>query len=231
MPTLDSVNRTYRNIDVAIQYQTEDIAGLSERISKLKLSTTRKALPSQGDPPLPGSDSRRPFDVTPHIAVTTAAALNAERSAQKLKRALLAARKEPLLNEKAAQAPPARKTFKTPQRIAGPPGDLGFKTPVSGPLFPTETTETPIADWSFPETNFNPSPSPPTRRGSARTKMHATNAPLKKSTGSSQPQPATFDWGPLPTFNEQPPLAGMELPIKLAPKNPPGFVPLAQFKK
>ncbi|KIL59565.1 hypothetical protein M378DRAFT_169073 [Amanita muscaria Koide BX008] len=227
-PTLDTVNRTYRNINLAISLQTEEIADLSERISKLRVSTPRKALlPSQRDPRLPDNQLRRPFNVTPHIAVTTAAALNAERSSQKLKKALLAARKEPLLNDKAAHTPAARITFKTPTKMGA--FSIGPSPKSPGPLFPVEAPQTPLPEWSFPEDDFNPSPSPPMRRGAAtRTKMHTSNAPLRKSGGPSQPPPATFDWGPLPAFNPQP----LSTPVKsVPPTNPPGFVPFAQFKR
>ena len=192
-----------------------------------------RTLPSsQKDLRLPDDESRRPFSVTPHVAITTAAALNAERSAQKLKKALLAARKAPLLNNKAAQAAPARITFKTPQKIAPPDNsesDYAFKTPISGTLFERETPQTPLQEWLFPEDNFSPLPSPPTRRGAGRTKKHASNVPLKKSGGSPQ-APVSFDWGPLPGFS-QPALASIGPPVSLTTKNPPGFVPLTQFKR
>ena len=42
--------------------------------------------------------SGMPYNVTPDVAVTTAATLNAERSAQRLKKPLLTVRVEPLLN-------------------------------------------------------------------------------------------------------------------------------------
>lgn len=232
-PTLDTINRTYRNIDLTIQCQADEITQLSYRVTKLNVSATGKAPPSsQNDHQLPHNDSRRPFSVTPHIAVTTAAALNAERSAQKLKKALLAARKAPLLNDKAAQVPPARITFKTPQKIMPPDrSEPTFKTPVANTLFSAEIPQTPIPpEWSFPEDNFNPSPSPPTRRGAGRTKKHASNAPLKKSVGSVQAPPPSFDWGPLPGFS-QPALASVGPPVNLAPKIPPGFVPLTQSKR
>ncbi|KAK2460935.1 hypothetical protein APHAL10511_007405 [Amanita phalloides] len=235
-PTLDTINRTYRNIDLAIQYQADEIAQLSERTADLDLTTLAKttkvkALPSpQRDPRLPDNGSRRPFNVTPHIAISTAAALNAERSAQKLKKALLTARKAPLLNDKAAQATPARIVFKTPQRVASYSTGSGFafNTPISGPLFSAETPQTPIPEWTFSEDDLGSSPSPPTRRGAGRTKKHATNIPLKKGTVTSQASPS-FDWGPLPRFN-QPALASIGSPVKLEPTNPEGFVPLTQKK-
>ncbi|KAH9068189.1 hypothetical protein EDB83DRAFT_2593303 [Lactarius deliciosus] len=59
---------------------------------------------------------RRPLGVTPHVASTTAAALNAEQSAHRLKEALLPVRTEPLLNTQAAHAKPAPRAFDTPQK-------------------------------------------------------------------------------------------------------------------
>ncbi|KAF8623614.1 hypothetical protein AX17_007317 [Amanita inopinata Kibby_2008] len=233
-PTLDTIHRTYRNIDLAVQHQSDEVTNLTSRVAKLKVTAPAKTPPSAR---IMDSESRRPFNVTPHIAITTAAALNAERSAQRLKKALLAVRKEPLLNDKAAQMVSTRTAFKTPQKIAPAPetkapADFAFKTPISGPLFSTEAApQMPLPDWAFPEDDFNPSPSPPSRRGAGRTKKHASPAaPLKKSTGTLQASPTpVFDWGPLPAFN-QAPLASMGTPINLAP-NPPGFVPLSQFKK
>jgi len=184
---LDTINRTYRNIDIALQHQMDDVADLTTRIEKLKVTSPSRGHSSR-DSRLP-DPAKRPLNVTPHVAVTTAAALNAERSAQKLKRALLAVRKEPLLNTQAASAPSPPRAFSTPQK------------PVQGQLFP-QTPSPPLpVEFTFPEDNFNPSPPQPSpRRGAgAGTKRHSV--PVKRSPGQSSPSPLpAFEWGPLPSF-------------------------------
>ncbi|KAG1870708.1 hypothetical protein DFJ58DRAFT_652794 [Suillus subalutaceus] len=79
-PSLDTVNRTFRNIDISITQQGGDVAKLQQRMSKLDISSN--GLGSR-DKRLESS-VKKPSAVIPHVAVTTAAALNAERSAQKL---------------------------------------------------------------------------------------------------------------------------------------------------
>lgn len=225
-PSLDTINRTYRNIDLAIQQQANDVAQLTSRVSKLKLTTPLKA--STRDPRLPDPVSRRPYNVTPHVAVTTAAALNAERSAQKLKRALLAVRKEPLLNTKAAVAPPAPLAFNTPQKASPAAGDFGFNAPLTMPLFSTASPEPaqqiPVPDWTLPEDNFNPSPPPSSRRGAGAGMRKHGSIPLpakKNSLPGATPSPPAFNWGPLPKFDQAPPKTMVPVEaIKLTPTKP-----------
>ncbi|GLB40668.1 putative nuclear pore complex [Lyophyllum shimeji] len=225
-PSLDTINRTYRNIDLAIQHQSAEVAQLKKRMARLQLSA--RSSPASASPtPSPSRDPRlpdpiaRPYNVTPHVAVTTAAALNAERSASKLKRALLATRKEPLLNTRARAAAPPPLSFGTPQKQEQPsPSPFNFSTPT--PKHALEDTATPkpgvpsTPDWGIilPADNhhhhhhhYSPSPSPsPTlaRRGAgAGVKRHSV-VPLRKG-GTGSPGGAEvgkgFDWGPLPTFN------------------------------
>ncbi|KAF7330342.1 hypothetical protein MVEN_02472500 [Mycena venus] len=183
-PTLDTLNRTFRNMDIALDNQTSDVERLAARVAKLDMKR------------------QRPFNVTPHVAVTTAAALNAERSAHKLKRALLSVRKEPLLNTQAAAAPPAPLAFKTPQR----PGiGLGLGLVGGVPFTPPQST---MPGFDFPEDNFNPSPPPAVRRGaggSGKTRI-SNSVPLKRNpAGFASPSPPpSFDWGPLPNFGKKP---------------------------
>ncbi|KAJ3728788.1 hypothetical protein C8R42DRAFT_545103, partial [Lentinula raphanica] len=81
-PSLDTIHRTYRNIDIALQQQGDEVAQLNARLHKLDLNVpTRNSLTAR-DPRLPSfSPHSRPSIITPDVAVTTAAALNAERSA------------------------------------------------------------------------------------------------------------------------------------------------------
>ncbi|KAJ7086057.1 hypothetical protein B0H15DRAFT_1023152 [Mycena belliarum] len=211
-PTLDTLNRTFRNMDIALDNQTSDVERLAARVAKLNMKNGQRHAAGARDPRLPDPVTRqRPFNVTPHVAVTTAAALNAERSAHKLKRALLSMRKEPLLNTQAASAPPAPLAFKTPQRTG-----LGFgvpATPIRGlslglPPSPS-TPQASMPEFDFPEDNFNPSPPPAVRRGaggSGKTRV-SNSVPLKRSPGqpSATPSPPpSFNWGPLPTFQKKP---------------------------
>jgi nucleoporin NUP159 len=193
-------------MDIALDNQTSDVEKLTARVSKLNVKTGQRNghAPGARDARLPDPVSRqRPLNVTPNVAVTTAAALNAERSAHKLKRALLHVRKEPLLNTQAASAPPASLAFKTPQRVGLGLGLVGFSTPSSIPSTPPQ----PMPGFDFPEDNFNPSPPPAVRRGaggSGKTRISAS-VPLKRSPGYATPSPPpSFDWGPLPTFQKKP---------------------------
>ncbi|KAJ7722726.1 hypothetical protein DFH07DRAFT_932330 [Mycena maculata] len=222
-PTLDTLNRTFRNMDIALDNQTGDVERLAARIAKLDVKDRPRNGHRAGtrDVRLPDPVTRqRPFNVTPHVAVTTAAALNAERSAHKLKRSLLSVRKEPLLNTQAASAPSAPLAFQTPQRsglglglgLAGPgtpARSLSFGT---GSSTPPQST---MFGFDFPEDNFNPSPPPAVRRGaggSGKTRI-SNSVPLKRSPGqlSTPSPPPSFDWGPLPNFQKK--------PVTLSPEN------------
>ncbi|TFK40216.1 hypothetical protein BDQ12DRAFT_602582 [Crucibulum laeve] len=211
-PSLDTINRTYRNIDLAIQQQSADVSDLASRISKLKISGSSSGLITR-DARLPDVVSKRPYNVTPHVAITTAAALNAERSANRLKRALLSVRKEPLLNTKAVTAPAPPVAFSTPQKAPG----FGFQTP-PGSLFAVpssnEALATPVPSWNLPEDNFNPSTPQATRRGAGSGQKKHSSVALKRSPGMS-PTPAApaFDWGPLPSFNA--PLNSLAMGVKI----------------
>lgn len=164
--------------------------------------------------PVPQGSTRA---ITPNVAVTTAAALNSERSAQRLKKALLAARKEPLLNSKVspsagfglgAGAPVA---FNTPARVPAQAQGLTFNTPI--PMNGLFKASPNMNLTNFPEDSFSPTGfSTPTKRGAGGIKKHSGPVPLKKS-GASSPSPEpnkgslvpgspSFDWGPLPTFNQ-----------------------------
>lgn len=210
-PSLDTVNRTFRNIDISITQQGGDVAKLQQRMSKLDVSPN--VLGSR-DKRLSESSVKKPSAVIPHVAVTTAAALNAERSAQKLKRALLAVRKEPLLNKAASK--PAPMSFLTPSRAVvkrepNTPTSVGF---ISLPSSALPAFNTPIfsqGGWS-PETsiNYDDSTSYTTScsRRPQRTPRHGSSAKsaamLKSESLEASPTPApkapaaVFEWGPLP---------------------------------
>lgn len=167
------------------------------------------------------SKSTPPRDVTPNVAATTAAALNAERAAQKLKKALLSVRKEPLLNTQAANAVAVPVDFKTPSKLDAMKSDAGSSTNIfnlDNISFPTISQAPPaqVPSWGLPSFSLDepdpPSPSPDMTHTRHRThsgsKYHQRAVPLKKSSVAAgpstpgvtaSPSPATsFDWGPLP---------------------------------
>jgi nucleoporin NUP159 len=131
--------------------------------------------------------------VTPHVASTTAAALNAEQAARRLKEALLAVRTEPLLNKQAANARPALRAFDTPQKpdadLASSGGSLGkglFSTPLK--LSPRNASD-----------SAGKGVSPPLgRRSTSTQKHHAKSVQLKSTPTAGTTTKPAFDWGPLP---------------------------------
>lgn len=222
-PSLDTINRSYQNIDRIIQERGDQVSDLTVRISKLNVKDVAASPQQDSHPGYSGSG--RPYNVTPDVAVTTAAALNAERSAQRLKKALLAVRKEPLLNTKATSVPNVIPN--APQKTSNQPSAFPALLPPS----PTSSSAS-MLDWtSFPEDKFNPnaSPLPQSRRGGGGQRKHPS-VPLKRSTGPSElststPVAASFDWGPLPTF-PSPGTAKTTMPMAFVPisatfKTPP----------
>ncbi|KAF7967280.1 hypothetical protein HWV62_34989 [Athelia sp. TMB] len=195
-PSLDTINRTYRNIDIAVEVQADQIALITARMKKLKTSHIATRTTAR-DHRLP--DPRRPYNTAPSVVVNAANALNGEVSAQRLKRALLSARQQPLLNTKAASAPAAPLAFATPQKSPG------IKEEGSTPGLGFGFDSFPESPQPWNPASFDESPSQdlgPRRRmmGGSR---HGPSPKLKKLP-TSGPSPAgvtapTFDWGPLPT--------------------------------
>ncbi|KAI0059163.1 hypothetical protein BV25DRAFT_1918637 [Artomyces pyxidatus] len=176
-PSIDTINKTVRNIELAIAQQQSEVNALAAHVSKLDLTGRESTLAR--DKRLREDISRRPLNVTPHVASTTAAALNAEQSAHRLKNALLAAREKPLLNTQATRAPAAPKAFVTPQKQ--PPA------PASGsPPFHRQT-----------EPNHDLS-----RSSRSRRTLHSKHPPPvlypRSSVATPKPAAPAFDWGPLP---------------------------------
>ncbi|KAG7089627.1 hypothetical protein E1B28_011292 [Marasmius oreades] len=239
-PTIDTVNRTYRNIDLAIQQQTDDVARLTSRVKKIKASSSPLPLQNSSlgerDPRLP-EPVRRPFTVTPDVAATTAAALNAERYAHKLKTALLSARKEPLLNTTAVTA---MKTMDIPVAFSTPSGrppgsnGLQFNTPIQGPLFGSTGEISGFED--FPEDHFNPStPSGSSRRGGFARRNHPPAVTLRKSpAGPSGAAEVASPGSPPVGFGSPSPLPGGNIPLPKPAASPAAsfnWGPLPSFNK
>jgi len=194
-PSLDTINRTSRNINLAIRQQSTDISTLSSRIAKLNIEDgSPSSTPSRRERDL----VRRPFDVTPHVASTTAAALNAEQAAHRLKEALLAVRKEPLLNTQAVNATPVPRAFDTPQKPE-PSAALGSSGGSSsgGALSSTTLFALPSLNASDSTSKSASPPAGVGRRVTAQ-KHHAKSVALKSSPAAGTAPKPTFDWGPLP---------------------------------
>lgn len=213
-PSLDTVNRTFRNIDIAIDQQTQEISQLRNRMAKLEISGGV----GPGDQPIL-STSKRPLNVTPNVAITTAAALNAERSAQRLKKALLTSRTQPFLNTTATASPLAA-SFQTPQK-----GTLEVKTPDVNP--PESAFTLPVIPMmSFPSSLPVWTPPPPFDFGKPSThdispsrnrggiKYHQKPIVFKKNASplSSTSQLSPFDWKPV-----EPIRPASSLPFALRP--------------
>lgn len=208
-PSLDTIGRTYKNIDIAISRQADDVSKLAGRMSRLDLkSLSDQRLNFKG---------KRPSNVAPDVAAATAATLNAERSAQKLKGALLKARRQPLLNTQALHAPPPTmedvpKMEKKVEEKKAVPADVPLPSmPKSLPPFqlpPREAFAPPVG--SPGSSHGSPVPAGPLAySGPERAKKHHDKAPvLKRSAGTVGESmliaptpvavPAGFSWGPVP---------------------------------
>jgi len=141
----------------------------------------------------------RPFNVTPSVAASTAAALNAERSAQRLKTALARLNKQPLLNTQASKpsVPPSILDKSTSKKTDASTPSTPLRLPgLESPLFGLGANSS-SPDWSYAQET--PSYDSRKERLPNRTSAHQKAVPLKRSPGAAVPATvATFDWGPLP---------------------------------
>ncbi|CCM04682.1 uncharacterized protein FIBRA_06868 [Fibroporia radiculosa] len=242
-PSLDTINRIYRNIDGAIDQHEDEVAQLTARAARLSMRSARST-PSK-DRDTTERENARSSEVTPHFARSTAAALNAEMSAHKLKRALLQARKEPLLNTQAVSATPA---VPTPEPLSTSRGiipnmvkeeapaspQLSFSIPrksmpstpemAKAPSIPTTpaTPATPTPDFDD-DTSHSPGTGSRHRSGG---RYHAKAVPLKK-TSPSPSAAANFDWGPLPNVSPSSTQTMSKLPVPL--QSSPSPSPATRF--
>ncbi|KAF8838595.1 hypothetical protein BDN67DRAFT_70954 [Paxillus ammoniavirescens] len=213
-PSLDTMNRTFRNIDIAIDQQKQEVSKLRLRMAKLDITEGAGARDK-----LAGSSSKQPMNVTPNVAATTAAALNAERSAHRLKHALLATRTQPLLNT-VVTAMPTPTSFQTPQKATTAKREVGAAKGVS-PLPATPTLNfptclpvwTPLSPSEFGE-SVSHDISPSRNRGGS--KHHQKPIVLKKNAspaGATQTSP--FEWKPVAPIK---PISS--LPFAIRPTGP-----------
>ncbi|KAJ7337476.1 hypothetical protein DFH08DRAFT_812812 [Mycena albidolilacea] len=163
-------------MDIALDNQTNDVERLTARVAKLDMKGShRNGRASARDPRLPDPVTRQhPFNVTQYVAVTTAAALNTERSAHKLKRTLFSVR--------SGWYPCAAGVQSTPKSGSWSGFRAGWRR------VPSTPPQSNMPEFDFPEDNFNPSPP-------------LAISPAGYSTPSPPP---SFDWGPLPTLQKKP---------------------------
>lgn len=220
-PSLDTINRTFRDIDAAISEESNKLAWLTSRVSKLKLGRSSMASPRrsyrapQDDnsysssrytyPESPSRDSSSLLDlkspprgVTRGVAVNTAAALNAERTALRLKNALAKTHRKPILTESRSSISPhvladPYNKYPIQSQTRQPPST---PLPISGNLFgadyvPRPTSTSPLAEFSGSLGGD--------RSNRAPKSHHSKSVPLKReATGQTNEKILTFDWGPLP---------------------------------
>lgn len=205
-PSLDIVNRTYRNIDIAAEHQAQQVIQLTSRLKILKLpSNQQSSTLFTRDKRLP--DPKRPYNYTPSVVINAVNALNGEVSAQRLKRALLSVRQQPLLNRKATTtSTSAPFAFNTPQKSAV---KFEHQSPVLGSGLSLSSLSPSLQPPVWNSTPFAESPSHelgPRRREKAHKSPYShklkrdPNISPSVSASSSPCNPPTpsFDWGPLP---------------------------------
>ncbi|KIP11058.1 hypothetical protein PHLGIDRAFT_125171 [Phlebiopsis gigantea 11061_1 CR5-6] len=203
-PSLDTINRTYRNIGIAVAQQADDVSRIAARLSNLDLKSVQ---PDRSAIDFKSSPSKRNPDDAPNVAATTAAALNAERAAQKLKSALLRARKQPLLNQQAAAAPAPPSDFvsarKANQAQDTPTQEFNLSSLSWNSGHPSTPGQPHTPRWGkalSQSSDGSSSPSP--SHGHGPRGKHLKPVPLKKSPGPAAPSTSTtppgFSWGPLP---------------------------------
>ncbi|KAI0701221.1 hypothetical protein BC835DRAFT_1411616 [Cytidiella melzeri] len=218
-PSLDTINRTYRNIDLAISQQEGDVDHLAARVSRLNIKSSQSGTAKLGRLPmeLKETPGKRAPTVTPNVAATTAAALNAERAAQRLKGALLRVRKEPLLNRQAVGSSAPAIEFSSPQKLAIASGSSD-RSVFMAKWDARDTPASPdssgldglgVQKWGAPATMSPGSPSPPPEHpGLRRRETSSRHAkPVRRPAGSSgatitatASPPSNFSWGPVPTI-------------------------------
>ena len=187
---------------MAIDFQVEQVAILTSRLKKLNTSLNR---PSSHlltrDSRLP--NARRPYSSFSYGQLTATNALNGERSAHKLKLALLSVRQQPLLNRNATTAPAAPLAFTTPTKLvkAGPQSpSLGFD------LKPFSTSET-AQSLAFNPGALDGAPHDMgmRRRAGSRGTTKGNRSPNSGIFSTSVPSPPAppFDWGTLPIIPQK----------------------------
>ncbi|KEP48699.1 hypothetical protein V565_117840 [Rhizoctonia solani 123E] len=98
VPSIDTINRTMRNIDSALAQKTDEIVALTARVDRMKIKAPRRKASTNTAPlTIPPAENEK-------IKLASATALNMERSSLRLKNALLQTRTETPLNTTAVGA-------------------------------------------------------------------------------------------------------------------------------
>lgn len=236
-PSLDSVNRAVRNITVAVKEKTFELDELTHRLELLRVQpSTSSALASstssrhrsrsiEGSPNTSAlarstpikSKALTPATFHPDVVATANAALNAERSVAVLKKALLAVRKEPLVNKSACANVQA--ATKQPNKDSISDLQLAFaKGPITGDRLPLPRRPppppSPPSDPPTPKFASSTLPafsSPVAPRSVAPV---AVSAPAPAFAWSTPPAPAvSSSWSmPAPPVDSPPPLTFKAMP-------------------
>lgn len=216
-PSLDTINRTFRNIDLAIDSQVQQIEELTRRVSRFNIDALDVALrgpisssrnryrhDTSGSINTSGGDDRGLFSrtqVTPSIAASTAAALNAERNALRLKNALAKVRTKPLKNNTAVEPTKRIPTLESLQKPdpRTTSGQAGSPSVSSSPDTSVEIS----GDRSDSEN----------QRRHTRQSQHAKPVKLGKTHTRVPSSITNFDWGPLPKVG-----TASSLPFDIQPR-------------
>ncbi|GJJ08548.1 hypothetical protein Clacol_002766 [Clathrus columnatus] len=188
-PTLDTIDRTCRNIKIALDERTDIVDKLSERVEAL--SPRRK--PRY---PVIGTNLG---PLSPASAASTAvAALNSERFCLSLKNALFQTRQRPLFTDTVTKAPSTTKSF----NLDTAPNLSKSEKSYSSPIY-NNTITTPPDSGSDSFLNNHESVD---RRRQSR-KHTSIAVPLRNSAAEEATTSTTsssFNWGPLPSIVSTP---------------------------
>ncbi|KAG9095083.1 hypothetical protein FRC07_011152 [Ceratobasidium sp. 392] len=204
VPSLDTINRTLRNIDVALAQKTDEIAALTARVDRMKLKAPKRKASTNGTVPL-----TLPAEETEKIKLASAAALNMERTSIRLKNALLQARPETPLNVSAVGAPVEPRPNALAKILPAP-------TPMPAPT-PKPTTASTPAPAQTPSVSF--APKTPAFGARAQASLFAPKPPATPATPA---MPGAF----VPLKAAAPATPSFVLPV--APAALPAFSPLGK---
>ncbi|KIJ52655.1 hypothetical protein M422DRAFT_26225 [Sphaerobolus stellatus SS14] len=184
-PSLDTIDRTCRNIQLALEERSKVIQQLNSRIEAMSPSTSKRFQTSQIASPVPST-------VAPPYANLAAAALNSERSSLKLRNTLLNARKRPLLTTRVVD-------YKAPEPEHPHVKEIKIEEAVQRPtdLFAPESP-TPASSFRNRDAQESPLASHGGGGRSRKERLHASAVQFKNVPSPPQSSKPAFDWGPLP---------------------------------
>ena len=169
------------------------------------------ASPPPRDSRFPDDIKSPPRNVTHSIAVSTAAALNAERSALRLKNALAKTHQKPIITESRSSVSPyvLNERYSKPQMQSQTLHIPSTPLQLSSRLF-GDDLQTP--DQSEFGTNSGRSQERTTRSLASH---HYKSVPLRRSpVGQANEKVVAFDWGPLPGV---PPMSSIPTDVRHSP--------------